>query len=173
MRYVLLLLILSVGVHLWGQEERPDLAQNGSTLPNSASSTKLSNGDATPGLQSLHSLGGAPPVLSIESPSSQQTRHVVNRAFVWLTLYQFAGAILDVESTEALLSRRYREANPLVGEHPSRIQLYGITVPVSTGVLLWSYKLKKKGPHSHLWMIPPSVVGTGHIAAAMHNLRSQ
>jgi hypothetical protein len=171
MKYVLLSAILLVSVHLHGQEkQRSESQQVAAILPNCPSSTKLILEDAARNTRAPRSLGEIPAALSLQSAFFQKPPHVINRAFALFTFYQFAASIADVESTVHGLSHGASEANPLVGSHPSRAKLYQTALPVSVGVAVWSYALKKKGPHSRNWMIPPAVCGSGHIAAVIHNL---
>src|SRR5579863_3181514 len=165
MKWFLLSVVLLVGVRLYGQgTQGSDGEQGAVVLPDSPSSTnRKPEEDATAGAVRLRSLGGLATALSFQSAPFQKRPHVVNRAFALFALYQFAAGIADLETTERGFARGDSEGNPLIGSHPSRATLYEIALPVSLGIALWSYSLKKKGPHSRNWMIPPSVYGCGHI----------
>jgi hypothetical protein len=174
MRYVCIAIILWTGAcaFAFGQGQRPDEAQTAvPAFPDNPSVTTQTARVVSLDLSPLHSSGGRPPVLAVESQVPQQLARTGNRSFVLLTVFQAAATIGDIESTQLGLSHGAREANPLAGERPSRAELYAISLPISAGVALWSHRLKKMAPHSKCWMIPPIIFGTGHTGAAIYNFQ--
>ena len=137
-------------------------------LPDSASSSKAAaEGASTFTAQPIRV---TPPALLIQSNPPQERRRVVDRSFLWTTLFQVGATVADIESTQYGLSHGARELNPLYGNHPSRAKQYVITMPITAGVLAWSYRLKRSAPHSKHWLIPPLIIGSMHAIAFCHNL---
>ena len=170
MRYVLLAATISLSVCSIGQEQSQTEAQQVVTIPpdNHSATLHATQGVAL-GPTALRSLEERPPALALESPPLQRLPRVVDTRFTLLTMFQVAANVADVETTVYGLSHRAYEANPIIGAHPSRGKLYAISMPISAGVALCTYKLKKTAPHRNVWMIPPVVVGGVHTGAAIYN----
>ena len=150
---------------LFGQTSQPVAEQ---TLPDSASTSKAAAEGAS--AFTAEPIRMAPPPLSIQSNPPVERRRVVDRHFLWVALFQVGATLADIESTQYGLSHGAREINPLYGNHPSRAKQYAITMPITAGVLGWSYRLKRSAPHSKYWVIPPLIVGTMHAIAFCNNL---
>ena len=149
----------------------PASAQTASTpseqaLPDAASSRFIQEKTTF----SAQPLRLTPPPLRIEPAPSRRRKPVADRSFWLAAMFQVGAAIADIESTQYGLGHGARELNPLYGTHPTRARQYAIAMPIGAGVLAWSYRLKRSAPHSRYWLIPPSVVGSIHSAAVVHNL---
>jgi hypothetical protein len=170
-KYLLICLLLSFGSFASAQagNEAPAPAST-ALFPVSSSTTSQPPANQAFGIQSIHSVIEAAPPMSIAFVEHERKQQVVTGKFVAFALFAFAATVGDVESTEYGTSHGASEGNPLVGAHPSRGLLYGISLPVSTGMALWSYKLKRTAPHSARWMIPLCVTIGIHTGAAANNL---
>ena len=140
------------------------------SVPDSPSEVRNEFNPGTPTSSPLRSLAGGPPALALQASPREKRPRVMDRSFALFTLFQFVATASDIESTCYGGSHGLQEANPLVGSHPSRGKLYGISMPVTTGLALWSYKLKKAAPHRRLWMVVPSVGVSIHAGATINNL---
>jgi hypothetical protein len=105
---------------------------------------------------------------------------ILDRKFFLLAGVATAATVLDVATTAHCISNyaNCREANPLFGPDPSKAKLYGLSFSILAGQILASAWLRRKIPHSKLWMIPPIAATAGHGTAAafnfhtMHELRT-
>lgn len=140
------------------------------TLPDAPSATEHKPDEATRPGSGLQYTGIEPPTFRIQPRPAVVREKTIDRPFIILQALQLAAMIGDVESTRYGLSHGGREGNPLVGSHPSRAVLYGISLPVTAGLTYWSYHLKKAAPHSRRWQIVPLVTMGIHGVAAVHNL---
>ena len=169
MRYCLLCSLFLASISLFCQTVQPtDSHSPGAALPDAPLVQQASVSDALTAPK-LRSLGEAPPSLQIMSPQ-EKPRRVADRGFWSLTFFQVGAVVADIETTQYALGHGGHEWNPLAGDHPSRARLYGISLPISAGLAIWSFELKKLAPHSRYWMIPPVICGSTHSVAAIHNL---
>ncbi len=148
-----------------GQTSQPVADQ---ALPDSASTSRAAADGAS--AFTVQPIRVTPPALLIQTNVPVERRRVFDRSFLWTALFQIGATVADIESTQYGLSHGARELNPLYGNHPSRTKQYAITMPITAGVLAWSYRLKRGAPHSKHWLIPPIIVGSMHAIAACHNL---
>lgn len=120
-------------------------------------------------------------VVSLAIPASAEPRHhffhrIWDKHFWIATIVQTAGMVADVETTMAASHRAgLAEGNPLVGNNPSRAELYAVAGGLEIGVLWCEHTLKKMsedGSRSNATLYHSLVViQTGvHTGAAIHNL---
>jgi hypothetical protein len=97
---------------------------------------------------------------------------VFDRKFLVLTALATTATVFDITSTSHCLSayRDCREANPLLGSNPSRTKLYGISLSTVAGEMFASAWLRRRQPHSKLWIVPPIAVITSHAIGAALNM---
>jgi hypothetical protein len=156
-------------VPMFGQAVQPTETLSANAMFPDAPSVQIGGAD-TRVVPNLRSLGERAPSLEILSSPQEKPRRVADRGFWFLTLFQVGAVVADVETTQYALAHGGHEWNPLAGDHPSRTRLYGISLPLSAGLAIWSYELKKLAPHSHYWMIPSVGCGSAHTVAAIRNL---
>lgn len=140
------------------------------SLPDAPSETLFKSDKNSPPGSSPPFPESEPPVFQIQAPPMVRSAKTIDRQFFILNAVQLGAVVADVETTVYGLSRGGGEVNPLAGNHPSRLRLYAISLPVDAAVTYWSYYLKKNAPHSKRWRMLP-IIGSGiHIGAALHNL---
>jgi hypothetical protein len=168
MRYCFLCALFLASIPLFGQTVQPTETLSDAVFPDAPS--VQTGGADTLVVPHLRSLGELPPALEILSVPQEKRRRVADRGFWLLSVFQVGAVVADIETTQYALARGGHEWNPLAGDHPSRGRLYGISLPISAGLTIWSYELKKLAPHSRYWMIPSVVCGSTHSVAAVRNL---
>jgi hypothetical protein len=167
MKCLALCAFVSLSWAAFGQNLQP--STNEKSLPDSASTSKVAseNNSETPFV--VRPVPTRPPTLRIEAGPPAERRHVADRGFLIVSLFQIGATIGDIESTQYGLGHGAKEANPLFGSHPSRATQYAIAMPIAAGVVAWSYRLKRSAPHSGRWLIPQIVAGVVHTGALCHN----
>jgi hypothetical protein len=97
---------------------------------------------------------------------------VFDRKFLLLTGLTTTATIFDITSTSHCLSAysNSRETNPLLGSNPSRAKLYGISLSTVAGEVFASAWLRRRHPHSKLWIVPPIALMTSHGLGAALNM---
>jgi hypothetical protein len=98
--------------------------------------------------------------------------HVFDRKFLVLTGLATTATVFDIRSTSHCLSAysNCREANPLLGSNPSRTKLYGISLSTVAGEIFASAWLRRRQPHSKLWIVPPIALMTSRAIGAALNM---
>jgi hypothetical protein len=170
MKPLLLFPMLFLSFSLFGQTLRALTTDH--PLPDSPSETRLRAASSeTPSETAfpVQPVRPIPPPMMIRTAPVGERKHVMNRSFILVSLFQVGATIADLESTQYGISRGYKEGNPFFGAAASRPSQYAIAMPIAAGVAAWSYTLKRRAPHSRYWMIPQTVIGSIHTAAAIHN----
>jgi len=170
MKRIILFLLVSICSAGYGAAQAIDPAKAISTLPDSPSVIMDVLNRTLSSSLGPRRLVDAPPPLTIVTVSSVHKPKTADRRFVLLQLVQFATTVADIETTRYGIRHGGYERNLFIGSHPSIASLYAISIPVDVGLGVWSYRLKKKAPHSGNWMIPPILSGAAHSAAAIWNL---
>jgi hypothetical protein len=113
------------------------------------------------------------PMVSSASAEKKRPR-VFDRKFLVLAGIATAATVADVATTSHCIAAYAdcREANPLLGSHPSQARLYGVSFSMLGGQLLASAWMRRKTPNGKLWMVPPIIATTGHGLAAALNVRT-
>ena len=94
--------------------------------------------------------------------AKEQPSKVADKKFWAITALSAASTVADIEVTaHALQNPNCHEHNPLLGTHPSRAKMYGISVPASTAYALVGYLLKKRGVK--IWAVPQLSLTGGHV----------
>jgi hypothetical protein len=110
----------------------------------------------------------AVPELKVESYRPAKT---INRQFIVLNALLVASFLADAEVTlNCVASPGCREANPLLGNHPSRARLYSVGIPITVLSIAWSYHDKRKSPSRAGWKAYPIVFAAAHCAAVVTTL---
>jgi len=133
MRCWLLFALLFLSFPVAGQS--PDTSKEEKILPDSASATKGKQDYDPAAAFSAQPIHFTPPPLSLEPSPPRERKRVADRSFLLAALFHVGATIGDIESTQYGLSHGARELNPIYGSHPSRAKQYGITMPVTAGVL--------------------------------------
>jgi hypothetical protein len=141
-----------------------------STFPDSPSFTMLSQSEAMLSLMDFRAFPEVFPAVAIERRPAKESHKILDKKFLLLTVYDFSATVADIESTEHALSVGDHESNPLLGYYPSRGKLYAIGISSAALTTLLSYELKKRDPHSRMWMLPSVLGGALHGFAAIHNV---
>jgi hypothetical protein len=169
MRFVLISALCACSLRLLAQDPSHANQPLATVLPNSPSVVLTASEN-----KSTEEIWQAalvrPQALRIDPVPEREPSQVTSRPFVLLTLAAVGATVADAESTRYGLSRGLKESNPLMGSHPSRARMYGISLPALAVVEFWSYKLKKTAPHSKRWMIPLTVTSAVHTGACVNNL---
>jgi hypothetical protein len=99
---------------------------------------------------------------------------IFDRDFFLLAGMVTTATVMDITTTSSCLSgySTCREANPLLGSHPSGAKIYGVNLSLLAGEIFASAWLRHQMPHRKLWMIPPLVGTAGHGLAAALNVRT-
>jgi hypothetical protein len=173
--YLGILLLCFVPLSLVAQQPSPIVKNNtrdqiASKLPDAPSASRAVE-DSRTDASALRTLEiSAKPLSAILRPP-EASRRIADSKFWLLNAFQIAGTIADIESTVAgQKDPNTHESNLLLGSHPSRGQMYAVTLPINVGIALLSYRLKKHAPHSQMWKIPPLVFGSIHGLAAARNV---
>ena len=97
----------------------------------------------------------------------------VDKKFIFVSGFLVGSTIYDAETTRLALKKclpNCREGNPLMRPFVSRQPvLYAVQGAIDSGVLFWSYRLKKDNING--WWLLPVVVGATHITAGSFNIR--
>jgi len=118
-------------------------------------------------MKTAKSANGIPDLL-IDSHAKPKT---INRQFLLLNTFLAVSTVADTETTLHCLNfPRCREANPILGSHPSRAQVYELAVPVTALAIYLSYHYKRKSPSRNWWKAYPLFIGGLHTFAAVSNL---
>jgi hypothetical protein len=113
--------------------------------------------------------------LVVSFANTKETRaRVFDRKFLVLAGIATAATMLDVATTTHCMSTYAdcQEGNPLLGSHPSKAKLYGVSFSMLGGQLLTSAWLRRKTPNGKLWVAPPIIATAGHGLAAALNFRT-
>ena len=99
---------------------------------------------------------------------------IFDRDFFLLAGMATTATVIDITTTSSCISgySTCREANPLLGSHPSAAKIYGVNLSLLAGEIFASAWLRHQMPHRKLWMIPPLVGTAGHGLAAALNVRT-
>lgn len=170
MMKIFLSVLLTLTTYSFSQEQQASKTVEVSAQPDAPSATLAAFDGASAENLPLRSLGNPPAALVMRTFPPTKPKKTVDRSFVLLTLFQFVGSVADIETTQYGLRHGTHEGNPLFGRHPSRAVQYGVTIPLSAGVALLSYRLKKRAPESKHWIIPQAVYGSIHAGSAGRNL---
>lgn len=168
MRYLLPALILGIGAISSSAQQQVTSGNELTGLPNAPSATVTKDeGSAEGVVASPDEI--QPTTLAMESIPNMGPSRVADRKFLLLSSLGVGMTILDVESTQHGLARGGSEVNTIVGERPSRVELYAISAVFATGVIAWSYALKKNARHSKRWLWPLIPMSASHAAGATWN----
>jgi hypothetical protein len=80
----------------------------------------------------------------------------------------FGSVAAAVESTHRCLNAGSCTAIPNALQ--SRSAMYSVGVPVSVGIAILSYEMKKRG--NHWWYLPPAIVVAADSLLTVHGLRA-
>jgi hypothetical protein len=99
---------------------------------------------------------------------------VFDRKFFILAGVSTAATLLDITTTSNCIFKysNCREANPLLGSHPSQAKIYGVNLSLLAGEMFASAWLRHQMPHRKSWLIPPLIGTAGHGLAAALNFRT-
>ena len=93
--------------------------------------------------------------------TKEKSGKIADKKFWAMTALSAASTVADIEVTaHALQNPNCHEHNPLLGTHPSRAKMYGISVPATTAYALVGYLLKKRGVK--IWAVPQLSLTGGH-----------
>jgi hypothetical protein len=152
---------LFVSVGLWAQTTVAIGAQG--------NASGVATAVAIPGA-SRASLPAAPGRVVVE-PAPAKKAKLFDRSYKTWMLASFAATVVDIETTaHGLGACGLVETNPLLGRTPSRAKMYGIGLPMTAGYNLLALWVKRRTPHSRVWMIIPGAMTAVHAGAAGHNL---
>lgn len=110
------------------------------------------------------------PALDVQQ-STDRTWHTFDRRFILLQTLSTMALVADLETTAHVVAGKPKaiELDPLFGEHPTRVRLYGIGVPLDAVTFYLSYHSKKSAPKRRLWEVGPGLSTAVHTAAAINN----
>lgn len=105
-------------------------------------------------------------IVAAAQSRNEATPKVADKKFWTVSALTAATTVSDVEITaRALQNPNCREHNFLMGAHPSRAKMYGISVPATTGYALLGYWLKKH--NVKLWAAPQLSLAGGHAVGSL------
>jgi hypothetical protein len=112
-----------------------------------------------------------PPTLAMER-NTNRGWHTLDRKFILLQTLSTVALFADIETTAHALAAHPNaiELNPLFGQHPSPVRLYGTGVAFHALTLYLSYHAKKVAPRRNVWKVAPTLSIAVHTAAAINNL---
>jgi hypothetical protein len=108
-----------------------------------------------------------------QAGATNSTKGTLDRKFILLQTFSTAALVADLETTAHVFAGRQPKAielDPLFGQHPTRVRLYGIGVPLDAFIFYMSYHAKKVAPNRRLWELGPGLSIAVHSAAAINNL---
>lgn len=116
-----------------------------------------------------------------DSPKSTETqvpkphRKIADKKFWIFAGLQIGATVADFETTQWALRSDpgAREINPLFGQRPSRLRMYGIGMPLSLFQIALQYHAKstadETGKARAAWIVGASMNAGLHTALAVHN----
>lgn len=93
-----------------------------------------------------------------------------NEKLRWkIASYTYAASVFaDVKTTQLGLERGAKEINPIYGEHPSSLRLYGTTSTLAIGFYWGATRLRRAGYQRTAWTL--LIISTAlHFTCAIHN----
>jgi hypothetical protein len=151
--------------NLFGTPQRREIQE---TLP------KLARGSSSSGVQDESPAAPAGDKTTLESPkttlkSPENNPGTMSRVAFWtLQGLMFASLVAAVETTQRCLNAGSCTAIPVPFQ--SRTALYNLGVPVSVGIAVISYEMKKHG--NHWWYVPPVITIAADCLLAIHGVRA-
>ncbi len=99
---------------------------------------------------------------------------IADKKFIFMSTFLIGTTIFDSESTFAALDKcnnTCKEGNTLMRPfiNSGRPATYAVQGTIDTGLIVWSYKMKKDG--NKLWWLLPVVSGAAHTVAGGFNMR--
>lgn len=112
-------------------------------------------------------------IIFYSSPILAQDK-TVDKKFIFTSAFLVGASSFDSESTFAALDRcgfNCKEGNPLMRPlfRSGRPAVYIVNGALDTGIIYWSYRMKKDGKKA--WWLMPVVIGAVHATAGSFNLR--
>ncbi len=105
-------------------------------------------------------------IVAAAQSRNEATPKIADKKFWAVSALAAASTVSDVEVTaHALQNPTCREHNFLMGAHPSRAKMYGISVPATTGYALLGYWLKKH--NVTLWAAPQLSLTGAHAVGSV------
>src|SRR5271157_2740814 len=105
----------------------------------------------------------------LDEREDKWTQAAVTPGMVFAGSVLIGGTIADIETTQGCLSRHTcSEANPILGKHPSRAEMYAIAMPLD-GLLFYISVKRKQSGRGLLPFTAMYVTGLAHIVVAAHN----